>query len=180
MLYYIASIIIHDCFRTSFTDFNISETLSYLDLAPLYGSNFGEQNLMQTFENSRLKPDCFSEKRLLGFPPGVGCILIVSRASSVCEEDTDDLQMFNCFHNYVVEQLATINEGRRFKKPKENLNTHRNNDTAVKYDEDLFQTGRLITCGLYINIILLDYLRTIVGLNRVNSTWYVAWFIHVS
>ena len=88
--------------------------------------------------------------------------------------------MFNRFHNYVVGQLATINEGGRFKKPKENSNTHKNNDTAVKYDEDLFQTGRLITCGLYINIILLDYLRTIVGLNRVNSTWYVAWFTHMS
>jgi hypothetical protein len=88
--------------------------------------------------------------------------------------------MFNRFHNYFVEQLATINEGGRFKKPKENLHAHKNNDTAVKYDEDLFQTGRLITCGLYINIVLLDYLRTIVGLNRLNSTWYVAWFTHVS
>ena len=33
------------------------------------------------------------------------------------------------------------------------------------------QTGRLITCGLYINITLLDYLRTIVNLNRSNTTW---------
>ena len=28
-----------------------------------------------------------------------------------------------------------------------------------------------ITCGLYINITLLDYLRTIVNLNRSNTTW---------
>jgi len=41
----------------------------------------------------------------------------------------------------------------------------------VKYDNDLFQTGRLITCGLYINITLMDYLRTIVNLNRSNTTW---------
>lgn len=40
-----------------------------------------------------------------------------------------------------------------------------------KYDNDLFQTGRLITCGLYINITLHDYLRTIINLNRSNSTW---------
>lgn len=33
------------------------------------------------------------------------------------------------------------------------------------------QTGRLVTCGLYINITLGDYLRTIVNLNRTNSTW---------
>ena len=69
MLYYIASIIIHDCFRTSHTDFKISETYSYLDLAPLYGSNWEEQKLMRTFEKGALKPYCFGEKRLLGFPP---------------------------------------------------------------------------------------------------------------
>ncbi len=40
-----------------------------------------------------------------------------------------------------------------------------------KYDNDLFQTGRLITCGLYINITLHDYLRTIVNLNSTNTTW---------
>jgi hypothetical protein len=78
MLYYIAAIIIHDCFRTSHTDFNISETSSYLDLSPLYGSNKTEQDLMRTFDSGKIKPDCFAEKRLLGFPPGVGCILIVS------------------------------------------------------------------------------------------------------
>lgn len=43
---------------------------------------------------------------------------------------------------------------------------------AVKQqDEELFQTGRLVTCGLYINFILNDYLRTIVNLNRVDTTW---------
>ena len=41
----------------------------------------------------------------------------------------------------------------------------------AKYDNDLFQTARLITCGLYINITLMDYLRTIVNLNRSNTTW---------
>ena len=40
-----------------------------------------------------------------------------------------------------------------------------------KYDNDLFQTGRLITCGLYINIILVDYVRTIINLNRTDSRW---------
>ncbi|KAM0443721.1 hypothetical protein ACHAPV_010430, partial [Trichoderma viride] len=43
----------------------------------------------------------------------------------------------------------------------------------LKRDNDLFQTGRLITCGLYVNVILNDYLRTILNLNRnpVNSDW---------
>jgi hypothetical protein len=90
MLFYLASIIIHDLFRTSHEDYTISLTSSYLDLAPLYGSNEAEQNIIRTHEDGLMKPDCFSEKRLLGFPPGVGGILI----------------MFNRFHNNTVKQLA--------------------------------------------------------------------------
>jgi Animal haem peroxidase len=65
-------------------------TSSYLDLSPLYGRNEKEQTAMRTFKDGLLKPDCFSSKRILGFPPGVGVMLI----------------MFNRFHNYVVTQLA--------------------------------------------------------------------------
>ncbi|KAI9860958.1 MAG: hypothetical protein M1813_005637 [Trichoglossum hirsutum] len=145
MLFYVASIIIHDLFRTSHQDSNISLTSSYLDLSPLYGSNQAEQDLVRTFKDGKLKPDCFSEKRLLGFPPG----------------------MFNRFHNHAVEQLATINERGRFTKPC----NEKDEKAWAKYDNDLFQTGRLVVCGLYINVILFDYLRTIVNLNRSNTTW---------
>jgi hypothetical protein len=48
MLFYLASIIIHDCFRTSHEDYSISMTSSYLDLSPLYGSNQAEQDMMRT------------------------------------------------------------------------------------------------------------------------------------
>jgi hypothetical protein len=65
-------------------------TSSYLDLAPLYGSNWDEQKEIRTFKDGKIKPDCFSEKRLLGFPPGVGVLLI----------------MFNRFHNFIVTNLA--------------------------------------------------------------------------
>ncbi|KAI9777325.1 MAG: hypothetical protein M1839_008933 [Geoglossum umbratile] len=157
MLFYIASIIIHDLFRTDHRDLNMSMTSSYLDLSPLYGSSQAEQDSVRTFKDGKLKPDCFSEKRLLGFPPGVGCILIS--------------QMFNRFHNYVVDQLAVINEEGRFTKPGGGLSAELQEKSWAKYDNDLFQTGRLVTCGLYINIILLDYLRTIVNLNRSNTTW---------
>ncbi|MCJ1472027.1 hypothetical protein MMC13_000672 [Lambiella insularis] len=150
VLFYLASIIIHDLFRTDHKDFTKSLTSSYLDLAPLYGSTQEEQNHMRTFLDGKLKVDCFSEKRLLAFPPGVGVLLI----------------MFNRFHNYVVEQLAMINDGDRFAKPKDS-----NQDAYEKYDNDLFQTGRLVTCGLYINCILKDYVRTILNLNRTNSVW---------
>lgn len=79
--------------------------------------------------------------------------------------------MLNRFHNHVVEQLAEVNENGRFTKPGSNPRVPDTEANWAKYDEDLFQTGRLITCGLYINITLYDYLRTIVNLNRSNSTW---------
>ncbi|KAB8216542.1 hypothetical protein BDV33DRAFT_194313 [Aspergillus novoparasiticus] len=150
ILFYIASIIIHDLFQTDRNDATISLTSSYLDLSPLYGNNQDEQNLVRTFKDGKLKPDCFSTKRVLGFPPGIGVILI----------------MFNRFHNYVVEQLASINEGGRFTKPDES-----DTKAYARYDNDLFQTGRLVTCGLYVNIILKDYVRTILNVNRTDSLW---------
>ncbi|KAI9706373.1 MAG: hypothetical protein M1836_003378 [Candelina mexicana] len=155
MLFYVASIIIHDLFRTDHVNFNKSQTSSYLDLAPLYGSVQHEQDAIRTFKDGKIKPDCFSEKRLIGFPNGVGCILI----------------MFNRYHNYIVEQLAAINEGGRFVKPRNDLPEVKAKEAWVKYDNDLFQTGRLIVCGLYINVILVDYVRVILNLNRSNSDW---------
>ncbi|KXT14510.1 hypothetical protein AC579_9558 [Pseudocercospora musae] len=162
MLFYLASIIIHDIFRTDHRDFNKSNTSSYLDLAPLYGSDWEEQKKMRTFKNGMIKPDCFSETRLLGFPPGVGAILIC----------------FNRYHNYVVQQLAAINEDGRFTEDAERpamveryTNKEGKKDRINKRDDDLFQTARLITCGLYINIILIDYVRTILNLNRTDSNW---------
>ncbi|KAF2263245.1 heme peroxidase [Lojkania enalia] len=161
MLFYLASIIIHDLFRTDHRDYSNSMTSSYLDLAPLYGSNQTEQDLMRTHKGGRLKPDCFSEARLLFFPPGVGALLI----------------MFNRFHNHVVENLAKINENNRFPKPEspsdssDKAKASEYEAKLAKYDEDLFQTGRLITCGLYVNIILIDYVRTILDLNRTDSNW---------
>lgn len=170
VLFYVASIIIHDCFHTSHKDYAISETSSYLDLAPLYGSNQAQQNTMRTHKDGKIKPDCFSDNRILGFPPGVGLILI----------------MFNRFHNMVVENLAKIDENGRFSRIKrEDPATRRRTGLTKKpdaeeeepmtpdqlYDEALFQIGRLVTCGLYINIVLGDYVRTILGLNRVATHW---------
>lgn len=151
MLFYLASIIIHDLFRTDRWDTTKTKTSSYLDLSPLYGCDQTEQDTVRTFKDGKIKPDCFSNKRILGFPPGVGAMLI----------------MFNRFHNYVVDQLALINEANRFTKPRDDADK----TAYTKYDNDLFQTARLITCGLYVNIILKDYVRTILNLNRTNSDW---------
>ncbi len=151
MLFYLASIIIHDLFRTDRWDNTKTKTSSYLDLSPLYGCDQTEQDAMRTFQGGKIKPDCFSSKRILGFPPGVGAMLI----------------MFNRFHNHVVDQLVAINEAGRFTKPPDDTDKSKN----TKYDNDLFQTARLITCGLYVNCILKDYVRTILNLNRTHSNW---------
>ncbi|KAL2008268.1 hypothetical protein VTN00DRAFT_8250 [Thermoascus crustaceus] len=150
-----ASLVIHDIFQTDHRNPHISKTSAYLDLSTLYGDNQEEQNMIRTFKDGKLKPDCFSEPRLQAFPPAC-CVLLV---------------MLNRFHNYVVEQLAVINENGRFTKPRDGLPPEEAKKAWAKYDNDLFQTGRLVTCGLYINIILNDYLRTIINLNRTNSTW---------
>lgn len=75
--------------------------------------------------------------------------------------------MFNRFHNEVVENLAAINEEGRFTKPSDTSDTA----AMAAYDNLLFQTGRLVTCGLYINIVLKDYVRTILALNRTDNSW---------
>lgn len=50
----------------------------------------------------------------------------------------------------MVEQLAAINENGRFNKPNEGLSHEMAEKSWAKYDNDLFQVGRLVTCGLYI------------------------------
>lgn len=67
--------------------------------------------------------------------------------------------------------FTRINEAGRFNKPKAEISKSDAKEAWKKYDEDLFQTSRLITCGLYINIIMKDYVRTILALNRTNSSW---------
>jgi linoleate 8R-lipoxygenase/9,12-octadecadienoate 8-hydroperoxide 8R-isomerase len=110
---------------------------------------------MRTFKYGKIKPDCFSEKRILGIPPGVGVLLI----------------MFNRFHNYVVEQLALIDENGRFSSIRHPLGKATREEIEKRYDNALFQTGRLITGGLYVQIILKDYVRIILNLNRTDSKW---------
>ncbi|KAH9994375.1 linoleate diol synthase [Xylariaceae sp. FL0662B] len=155
LLWYWATIIIHDLFWTDQTDINKTKTSSYLDLSPLYGSNQAMQDSVRTFKDGMMKPDTYADKRLLGQPPGASVLLI----------------MFNRFHNYVAGNLAAINEGGRFTPPPPGLDEEKTAAAWKKYDNDLFQTARLVTSGLYINITLVDYVRNIVNLNRSNTTW---------
>lgn len=105
----------------------MNKTSGYLDLSILYGDVQAEQDLVRTHKDGKLKPDSFSEPRLQAFPPAC-CVLLV---------------MLNRFHNHVVENLAEINEGGRFTKPRADLPEDKAKAAWAKYDEDLFQTGRL-------------------------------------
>ncbi|KAI1106136.1 heme peroxidase [Jackrogersella minutella] len=156
MFYYHAAIIIHDIFRTSRTDMNKSDTSSYLDMAPLYGSSLKDQLEIRTMKEGKLKPDTFSEKRLLGQPAGVNAMLV----------------LYSRFHNYVCDILLKINENGRFTlvcgpnaSPKDKARA------AAKQDHDLFNTARLIVGGLYIEISLHDYLRAITNTHHTASDW---------
>ncbi|KAF4545835.1 Heme peroxidase family protein [Lasiodiplodia theobromae] len=172
-LFYFGTIVIHDLFVTDHEGpEGTLKNSSYVDLGPLYGHNKEQQKRVRTGCDGKLKDDTFSEWRLLTQPPGV-CALLIA---------------FNRFHNYVVEELARINEGGRF-----TLQTHYVPDKSKsaedqakdekhflkeahkKRDNDLFQTGRLITCGLYASIVLGDYVRTILNLNdnklKPDSDW---------
>ena len=98
-----------------------------------------------------LKPDTYFEERLLAQPPGVNVMLV----------------FYSRFHNYVADMLLKINEGNRF-----SLAPNVDQEAALKkQDEDLFQTARLVTGGLYINICLHDYLRGLTNTHHSDSSW---------
>ncbi|SCO78474.1 related to Psi-producing oxygenase A [Fusarium oxysporum] len=129
-LFYLATVLIHGMqkYEILVGYMNKLRNSSYLDLSPLYGKNMEEQAKVRTFKDGRLKNDVFSEDRLLTQPPGV-CALMIA---------------FNRFHNYVVGELATINEDRRFSLAEDVTHGHPDYDKAqLKRDNDLFQTGRL-------------------------------------
>ncbi|KAK8086379.1 heme peroxidase [Apiospora phragmitis] len=81
--------------------------------------------------------------------------------------------MFNRFHNHVATNLALINENGRFNVPADSLQEDKKKAAYLKRDNGLFQTARLVTCGLYFNIVLRDYVRTILNLNRTDSNWWI-------
>ena len=66
-----------DLFQTDHENPNLNRTSSYLDLSTLYGDVQEEQDQVRTFKDGKLKPDCFSEPRLLAFPPACGVLLVM-------------------------------------------------------------------------------------------------------
>ena len=143
-LFYFATLITHDLFNTHSTERSINLTTSYLDLSPLYGWNKDMQASVRSGNNGLLHPDQFADSRFWLQPAGVTALVV----------------LFNRNHNYLAENLLKINENGRF-----------NIKDDKERDEALFQTARLINERTYVNIILHDYLRVILGINQVESLW---------
>ncbi|CAF1180581.1 unnamed protein product [Adineta steineri] len=143
-LFYFATLITHDIFNTDGADRSINATTSYLDLSPLYGSTQQIQDSIRTGENGLIKPDHFADTRFWLQPAGVTALLV----------------LFSRNHNYLAEKLLEIDEHGRFSSLQDK-----------ERDEALFQTARLINQRTYINIVLHDYVRVILGVNRTKSSW---------
>ncbi|KAI8995172.1 heme peroxidase [Gaertneriomyces semiglobifer] len=95
----------------------------------------------------KIKPDAFADPRLQFQVPGIVALLV----------------LFSRHHNYLVDELLAhdADENYRF-----TLSDGPGSLPlpAAKTDELLFQTARLINNQAYANIILHEYLRTILGL----------------
>ncbi|KAI8338645.1 heme peroxidase [Chlamydoabsidia padenii] len=142
LLFYLGTIVIHDLFYTDHKNPRRNLTSSYLDLSPLYGFNRTDQESVRQMKNGLLKNDQWFDKRLVIQPPGVSTLMV----------------LFNRNHNYAAKHLLNYNENGRFNYgPGELL------ATKEEQDEELFQTARLINNACFINIIIHDYLRTILG-----------------
>lgn len=109
---------------------------------------------IRTMQGGLLKPDTFHERRLIGQPPGVNVLLV----------------MYSRFHNYVADVLLKINEGGKFTLGPWETEEEKK-EALAKQDSDLFNTARLITGGLYVNISLHDYLRGLANYHHCDTDW---------
>ncbi|GAA5952514.1 hypothetical protein JCM21900_003401 [Sporobolomyces salmonicolor] len=153
LLFSFATIIIHSCFQTSRTDPSVNEASSYLDLSPLYGNNLDEQATVRTYTQGLLYPDVIASSRLFFMPPSVVALLVV----------------FSRNHNFIADMLFKVNERGKY-KPLDQL------DDAGKraQDESIFQIARLVNCGWFLQVVVQDYIRTILNINQTESTWSLA------
>jgi hypothetical protein len=68
------------------------------------------------------------------------------------------LVIFSRNHNYIAQTLLEKNENGRF-----SYGQGKRLRTVEEQDEELFQTARLVNNGCYANVIIHDYIRTILG-----------------
>ncbi|KAK2467940.1 hypothetical protein APHAL10511_000235 [Amanita phalloides] len=145
-----ADLVIHDIFYTS-ADELTNLTSSYLDLSILYGKSEAQVDSVRRKDGTgRLWNDVFADKRILFMPPAA-CALLVLLSRN---------------HNYVAQKILDINEHGNF------LNPPPSDAQARKVqDDEIFERARLVNCGLFVHIILGDYVGAILGLVRDGYSW---------
>ncbi|KAI8089624.1 heme peroxidase [Halteromyces radiatus] len=142
LLFYLAILITHDLFYTDGKDPKRNLTSSYLDMSFLYGFNRIDQESVRQMKNGLLKNDQWFDKRLVLQPPGVASLVLI----------------FSRNHNYIAKKLLENNENGRFSYgPGQELADEK------ELDEELFQTARLVNNACFINVVIHDYIRTILG-----------------
>ncbi|KAG8883882.1 hypothetical protein FRB97_005720 [Tulasnella sp. 331] len=148
-----ANLVIHQVFNTDHnSDDAVNKTSSYVDLAIIYGNNQDEQNSVRAFDGlGNLLPDTFADSRLLRMPPSSPALCVL-----LCRN-----------HNYIAGKLLAINERGTWTSDLSSLS----DEQKKQQDEDIFQTTRLVNCGTVINIVLSDYLSSILGLVRSGNSF---------
>lgn len=147
LLFNFANIIIHDIFSTTrqpgaHSAYN--EHSSYLDLQVVYGANQEEQRRVRTGTLGLLKADAVGDWRMAMMPPATAALAV----------------LFSRNHNFIAKRLYEVNENHRF-----------DDLEGEPLDEELFGIARLVNCGLFLHIILRDYIPVI--LNTNDSEWFV-------
>lgn len=146
LLFGLGAFISHDLFHSDPVNPAINKSTHYLDLSPLYGVNQQEQNDVRTFQNGLLKPDTFADRRLQFQLPTIVIIVV----------------LFSRNHNYIAKRLLEKNENYRFTNVNGKNSTQYTDDQK---DEMIFQTARLINGACYANLIIHQYLKTILGID---------------
>lgn len=147
LLFNFANIIIHDIFSTTrepAAHSAINQHSSYLDLQVVYGANMEELQRVRTGTLGLLKADAVGDWRMAMMPPATAALAV----------------LFSRSHNIIAKRIYEINEAHRF-----------NDLEGESLDEELFGIARLVNCGLFLHIILRDYIPVI--LNTNDAEWYV-------
>lgn len=112
------------------------------------------QNSVRDKANHRgkLYPDVFADPRLVLQPPGV-----IAMALLWCRN-----------HNWIAGQLLnkSKDDARFSTVPKDD-----DKEALELLDEHLFQTARNINVGTFVTVVLKDYVRMLLGINRENTIW---------
>lgn len=132
-------------------------TSSYLSLDPLYGVDQDEQDKVrdksdQNLGRGLLYPDTFASSRLL-LMPSASCALLV---------------LFSRNHNRVAEKVLELNEQKRWNPDPSQI---KSKEQRKKQDDEVFGTARLVNCNYFVQVILHDYLQSILGSVQADSDW---------